>query len=119
MGDNIELNIEEIEQNKSSEINNIPKLNLDEEIIEKKMKKWLEANENSDELEFERLARINLNRFQVFDNNEKTVILNKLMSTAFSKKKPVQNKTKKQIVPRRNIRNRTRLLKKPFQMKLF
>ena len=31
------------------------------------MKNWLEANENSDEWEFERLARINLKRFQFIE----------------------------------------------------
>ena len=119
MSQNIELNITEAIINDNISEIDLPKLNLDKEIIEKKMKIWLEANENSDELEFERLARINLRRFQVFDNNEKMVIINTLMTSAFSKKRPVKNKIKKQIVPRRNIRNRTRLLKKPFQMKLF
>ena len=82
MDNKIELNIKEVEQNKSLEVNNIPKLNLDEEIIEK-MQKWLEANEMDDELEFQRLAGLNLKRFQVFDNCEKSAILNTLMSTLF------------------------------------
>ena len=120
MDNKIELNIKEVEQNKSLEANNIPKLNLDEEIIEKKMQKWLETNEIDDELEFQRLARLNLKRFQVFDNCEKSVILNTLMSNAFSKKKkPLQRQINKKPIPVRRVNNRTSLLKKPFKMKLF